>query len=70
MHYEKKEQKKKKETWRKPVVTRVKLNPEQAVLSCCDNTSKGATYSVYNYQCHSWAPPGGCDGGGKGLCNS
>jgi hypothetical protein len=25
----------------KPVLTRVKLNPEQAVLACCSNARKG-----------------------------
>ncbi len=25
----------------KPIITRIKLNPEQAVLSCCENTLRG-----------------------------
>ena len=30
----------KKKNWIIPEVSRIKLNPEQAVLSCCDNSNK------------------------------
>lgn len=32
-------------------ITKVKLNPEQAVLSCCDNTSK-IEVQREDYQCN------------------
>ena len=32
--------KNKNKKWIKPEMARIKLNPEQAVLSCCDNVSR------------------------------
>lgn len=35
-----------KKAWKKMEITRVKLNPEQAVLSCCDVSVKGRVTDV------------------------
>jgi hypothetical protein len=49
---------KKKLSWGKgPTISRIKLNPEQAVLACCDNLSK-QSYNFGPYpqcQCVSWS---------------
>ncbi|MDD4294631.1 MAG: hypothetical protein PHP69_03855 [Candidatus Omnitrophica bacterium] len=42
--------------WIKPEITRVKLNPEQAILSCCDSGLRGATSVSGGIQCR---PPCG-----------
>ena len=39
----------KKKKWVDFEITKVKLNPEQAVLSCCDSTDKSIL--VEEYQC-------------------
>ncbi|MDD5081069.1 MAG: hypothetical protein PHC58_03630 [Candidatus Omnitrophica bacterium] len=38
-----------KQKWQKPEITKIKLNPEQAVLSCCDLTLRAAVY--WSWQC-------------------
>ena len=38
--------KKKKKPFHKMTVTRIKLNPEQAVLSCCDANDKDLVHGV------------------------
>ncbi len=43
---------KKKLPWTGFEITRVKLDPEQAVLSCCDAVSRGGhDIYGYNWQC-------------------
>ncbi|MDD4294633.1 MAG: hypothetical protein PHP69_03865 [Candidatus Omnitrophica bacterium] len=42
-----KKKKSSKQKWQKPELTRVKLNPEQAVLSCCDLTGRGQVTSNF-----------------------
>jgi hypothetical protein len=44
--------KKKKKAWHKMTVTRVKLNPEQAVLTCCD--AAGKILQGSSEQCVYW----------------
>ena len=41
----------------RPIITRIKLNPEQAVLSCCNSTVK--LKQTVNNQCH----PAACGAG-------
>lgn len=45
----------------KPIITRVKLNPEQAVMSCCAQPQKGRGSPEPVYQCISaeFCPAGG-----------
>lgn len=38
-----------KRKWKKPVIIRIKLNPEQAVLTCCETTTK-AEFAGKGYQ--------------------
>ncbi len=40
-----------KKSWRTPVITKIKLNPEQAVLSCCDSTDRAKGMGQYDTQC-------------------
>ncbi|MDD5441210.1 MAG: hypothetical protein PHZ27_03260 [Candidatus Omnitrophica bacterium] len=35
-----------KQKWLNPEMTRVKLNPEQAVLSCCDVVARALTSTI------------------------
>ena len=42
-----------KRSWKKIVISRVALNPEQAVLSCCDATVKGQIVATVS-QCNSF----------------
>jgi len=48
----------KKQKWSKFIITKIKLNPEQAVLSCCNFSSKaGVTGSIQCYPgmiCGMW----------------
>ncbi|MDD4294080.1 MAG: hypothetical protein PHP69_01040 [Candidatus Omnitrophica bacterium] len=37
--------------WRKPEITKIKLNPEQAVLSCCENIGRDLV-DMTSAQCH------------------
>ena len=54
-----KKKKSSKQKWQKPELTRVKLNPEQAVLSCCDSINKDN--NIGSNQCNDvW----GCTGSG------
>ncbi|MDD4295328.1 MAG: hypothetical protein PHP69_07470 [Candidatus Omnitrophica bacterium] len=50
----------KKKKWNKPGLTRVALNSEQAVLSCCDSADRAAVTNGPNFysQCRIWACPG------------
>lgn len=45
----------------KPEVTRIKLNPEQAVLSCCNAIARGATLGTEDN-------PSQCDDGNVWSC--
>jgi len=45
--------------WSPFTVTRVKLNPEQAVLSCCDSTGRDLAVTTQGKQCIQYA----CDVG-------
>jgi len=47
---------KKKKKWGKIQLLSVKLKPEQAVLSCCDQISRGPNPTIYG-QCW-WGAPG------------
>ena len=60
-------QKSLRKPWHKPVVTRIKLNPEQAVLSCCDQYEKIPPMSMV--QCFA-TPQVECGGGGVGQSSS
>lgn len=44
----------------RPLITRIKLNPEQAVLTCCQQTVRTAVRAAQNcahpQQCPSLAP--------------
>ena len=51
---------KKKLHWHSPIISRIKLNPEQAVLACCNATSKIARSAV---QCSRACPGGGATSG-------
>ncbi|MFA7115546.1 MAG: hypothetical protein WC214_08835 [Candidatus Omnitrophota bacterium] len=51
-----------KRNWSKLELMKIKLNPEQAVLSCCDNTSKNAYIGG--------SLPGQCAVGGCGGAGS
>jgi hypothetical protein len=48
---EKMKRKSTKQKWLNPEMTRVKLNPEQGVLSCCDNTGRGLQATELTMQC-------------------
>ncbi|MDD4295083.1 MAG: hypothetical protein PHP69_06190 [Candidatus Omnitrophica bacterium] len=37
--------------WLKPELTKIRLNPEQAVLSCCQAGERGWNSSVFDNQC-------------------
>ncbi|MDD5441218.1 MAG: hypothetical protein PHZ27_03310 [Candidatus Omnitrophica bacterium] len=39
-----KKKKSSKQKWQKPELTWVALNPEQAVLSCCESSERGANF--------------------------
>lgn len=42
-----------KREWKDMEITRVKLNPEQAVLTCCDTTNRSvAAYSQCSSDCN------------------
>ncbi|MDD4295146.1 MAG: hypothetical protein PHP69_06505 [Candidatus Omnitrophica bacterium] len=41
----------KNKKWITPEIIRIKLNPEQAVLSCCDNVSKAIITAQVANQC-------------------
>lgn len=45
---------KQKKAWKNIEITRVKLNPEQAVLSCCDSSTKNEQTGTN--QCHDIIP--------------
>ncbi|MFA7114537.1 MAG: hypothetical protein WC214_03635 [Candidatus Omnitrophota bacterium] len=47
----------KNKKWITPEIIRIKLNPEQAVLSCCDSSLKIAIYS--EIQCMTLTVCGG-----------
>ncbi|MDD4294532.1 MAG: hypothetical protein PHP69_03340 [Candidatus Omnitrophica bacterium] len=40
-----------KRYWQKPEMIQIKLNPEQAVLSCCDNIERGFFTTSSLQQC-------------------
>jgi len=40
-----------KNKWEKPEVTKVALNPEQAVLSCCDSIMRVQFMATWDEQC-------------------
>ena len=46
-----KKSEKKNKSWKKMEIYKVALNPEQAVLTCCDSSGKGVL---------SWMGPGQC----------
>jgi len=45
----------KKKKWVDFTVTKIKLNPEQAVLACCSAATKTRVQSYNNRQCYSQA---------------
>ncbi|MDD5081583.1 MAG: hypothetical protein PHZ27_05645 [Candidatus Omnitrophica bacterium] len=51
-----------RKNWSNPELIKIKLNPEQAVLSCCDNTSRNAYIGG--------SLPGQCAVGGCGGAGS
>ncbi|MDD5070527.1 MAG: hypothetical protein PHV17_07330 [Candidatus Omnitrophica bacterium] len=42
---------KRKKTWKKMEISKVKLNPEQAVLSCCDSAERAVVSGPISLQC-------------------
>jgi len=42
---------KKKKPWKLMVISKVALNPEQAVLSCCDSSDKAMFITTSPQQC-------------------
>ncbi|MDD5441586.1 MAG: hypothetical protein PHZ27_05210 [Candidatus Omnitrophica bacterium] len=49
---------KKKKKWKKAEILVIKLNPEQAVLSCCDAVQKGVIPMIWTMErmCFSNCP--------------
>ncbi|MDD4294557.1 MAG: hypothetical protein PHP69_03465 [Candidatus Omnitrophica bacterium] len=41
----------KKNNWHCPEITRIALNPEQAVLSCCESVTRQAFVATSSIQC-------------------
>ncbi|MDD5441546.1 MAG: hypothetical protein PHZ27_05010, partial [Candidatus Omnitrophica bacterium] len=41
----------KKNNWHCPEITRIALNPEQAVLSCCDSITRVQFMAMWDEQC-------------------
>ena len=61
------EKKKIKLHWKTMEIMKVKLNPEQAVLSCCDSDIKAfGDWPSAGFQCHV----GPCAAGGLGEASS
>ncbi|MDD4294726.1 MAG: hypothetical protein PHP69_04360 [Candidatus Omnitrophica bacterium] len=55
-----KKEKANKLKWQKTGLTRVQLNPEQAVLSCCEQIERlFADVTTGNFQCVLWGEPCG-----------
>ncbi|MDD4294081.1 MAG: hypothetical protein PHP69_01045 [Candidatus Omnitrophica bacterium] len=40
--------------WNKPEIIRIKLNSEQAVLSCCYIGFRGEVHTSVTHQCADW----------------
>ncbi|MFA7114617.1 MAG: hypothetical protein WC214_04045 [Candidatus Omnitrophota bacterium] len=41
-----------KQAWQKPELIKIRLNSEQAVLSCCDNSGRAMQYgSMGSFKC-------------------
>lgn len=57
-----------KKTWAKMIISKIKLNPEQAVLTCYDSSDRGVVGGPFSYQC----PFSGytCVGGGWNVQSS
>ena len=60
---------KKKLKWEPFEITRIKLNPEQAVLTCCDGLSKSMSDCPSGSQCRQEAPWCECIPAGSGDWN-
>ncbi|MDD4295227.1 MAG: hypothetical protein PHP69_06930 [Candidatus Omnitrophica bacterium] len=61
-----------KQKWQKPEMTRIKLNPEQAVLSCCDAGQKLIITELTGimFQCMTESQAGNCGGSGGAYSSS
>ncbi|MCX5751002.1 MAG: hypothetical protein NT099_04990 [Candidatus Saganbacteria bacterium] len=55
---------KKKKAWKDFEIAKVKLNPEQAVLSCCESSGKHLSDPGRGFQCFDG---GDCTGGISGT---
>ncbi len=55
--------KKKKKPWKPMAIAKVPLDPQQAVLSCCDQSERGEVSGDYQCQAHGYDPGGPCSAG-------
>ncbi|MDD4294186.1 MAG: hypothetical protein PHP69_01575 [Candidatus Omnitrophica bacterium] len=53
--------KRKIKKWANFQIIKISLNPEQAVLSCCDTSIKAGITTPFDFQCN----PGFCAGSGS-----